>query len=112
MHLLIDVEAGRHVQDLIQLQHRDRFGPLQVVRFHQLLRIERLAHENMQHFARTRLPVTDDLRVVDVELGFAVVPVAVVLEKARSELREAARAEKCRAQDCAQKNFLHRLINT
>ena len=64
-------------------------GPRRIFRFHELFRIERFAHENVQDFARARNAVADDLRVVDVELGFAVAPVTVVLEQGGSELREA-----------------------
>ena len=58
----------------------------------------------MERFARTRLPVSHDLRIVDVEFGFAVSPVAVVLEKARTEL-SGGRAEENRAD-----NALRRIL--
>ena len=65
----------------------------------------------MERFARTWLSVSHNLCVVDVELGFAVAPIAVVLEKARTEL-SGGRAEEDHAHNCTPKNSLHRLINT
>ena len=48
---------------------------------HHLFRIERLPHENVEDFARSRNAFTGDLRVVNIEFSLPVAPVAVVLEK-------------------------------
>ena len=87
---MVNVKAGRDVEDLVELQHRDRIRLTGVVRLHQLFRIERFAHKNVQDFAGARDAVARDLRVVDVELRFAVGPVAVVLEKRGRELGKGA----------------------
>ena len=38
----------------VQLQHLDRVGLVWVIRFDELFRVERLAHENVEDFGRTR----------------------------------------------------------
>jgi len=78
------------VEDLVELQHRDRIRLVGIVRLHELFGIERLAHKNVQDLAGTRDAVARNLRVVDVELRFAVGPVAVVLEKRGRELGKGA----------------------
>src|SRR4051812_39064431 len=88
MHLLINVEPGRHVQNLVHLQNRNRIRPRRALYFHELLWIERLAHQDVQHLARPRGSFAHDLRSVDAELRFAVTPVAGVLQQSRRELRE------------------------
>ena len=75
------------MQNLIEFHNWNHTRPLPVVHFCPLLWIERLAYENVQHFARTRLPFAHDLGVVKVELRFAVAPVTVVLQKCRRKLR-------------------------
>ena len=86
MHLLVQINSGRDMQDLVQLDHVDQIRPFRVVWFHELLRIERFANKNVQHLARARQSFANDLRVVKIEFGFAAIPVAAVLQKCRSEL--------------------------
>src|SRR5712692_3883742 len=87
MHLLIKINAGRDMQDLVQLDDVDQIRPFRVVWFYELLRIEWFAHKDVQHLARSRLALANNLRVVEIELGFAVAPVAAVLQKRWRELR-------------------------
>ena len=85
--MLVDIETGWHMEDLIELQDRDCLWSRRTFRFHQLFRIKRLAHENVQDFAGARNAVTGDLCIVDIELGFAIAPITVVLEQGGRELR-------------------------
>ncbi len=87
MHLLADINSGRDVQDLIQLDHVDQIRLIPALRFHELFWIKRLSHQNVQHFAWVRLSFAHDLRIVEIELRFAVAPVAAVLQKPRRKLR-------------------------
>src|SRR3712207_7817817 len=54
VHLLIHVEPSWHVQDLVQLQDRKRTRAFRLFWFDELLRIERLAHQNVQDLAVPR----------------------------------------------------------
>src|SRR5439155_4431922 len=47
VHLLVSVSAGWHMENLIELHNWNHTRPLPVVHFCPLLRIERLAHENV-----------------------------------------------------------------
>src|ERR1044071_8386196 len=82
------------MKDLIELQDRDCLWPRRTFRLYQLFWIKRLAHENVHDFAGARNAITGDLCIVDVELGFAVAPITVVLQQSGRELREEASAQK------------------
>ena len=107
VHLLINVETRRNVQNLIHLQHLDDAAPLPVVRFHQLIQIEWLAHQDMENLSLTRLTVAHDLSVVDVELGFAIVPITRVLDEGWRELAEGGPGSTDRNRDQSKKLLLH-----
>jgi hypothetical protein len=92
VHLLVDVEAGGHVENLIEFQDLDYARLLPLIRFHQLFRIERFAHQNLNHFRRSWLTVADDLRVIEIKFSFPVAPITAILQKCGSELRENRRA--------------------
>src|SRR5678815_1860424 len=87
VHLLIDIETGRDVQDLIQLDHRISAAARAGFSFDQLAIREWLADEDMDDLARTRLAVARLLRIINVELRFAVAPILFVLKKSGGELR-------------------------
>src|SRR3982751_2897716 len=107
MHLLIDVKASWNVQNLVELQHLDDAGPLPVVGLNELPVVERLAHDDVKHFGLTRLAVAHDLRVVDVELGFAIVPITRVLDEGWRELAEGGPGSTDRNRDQSKKLLLH-----
>ena len=107
MHLLIDIEAGRNVQNLVQFQDLDHTGPLPIIRLNELPVIKRLAHEDVKNFGLTRLAVFHDLGVVDVELGFAVVPITGVLDKGGSELSKRGQCPRNRKGDQSKERLLH-----
>jgi len=88
VHLLINVKAGGDVDNLIELQDRDCLWPRRALRFDELFGIEGLADKNVQDFAGTRSAFANELRIVNIELSFAVAPVTVVLEQGGGELRE------------------------
>jgi hypothetical protein len=88
VHFLVHGEADGNVENLIQFQDRDCVGLIRFVRFQELFWIELFANQNMEHLAAAGRSLTHDLRVVNVELGFAIASVAVVLQKGRRELSE------------------------
>src|SRR5438046_3882265 len=98
------------MEDLIELQDRDCLWPRRTFPLHQLFRIKRLAHENVQDFAGARDAITGDLCIVDIELRFAVAPVTVVLQQGGRELREGPSDKKYGKHD-QQRGFEHQAIN-
>ena len=68
------------MENLVQLQNRDGVGSRGAFWLNELFRIKRFAHENMQDLAGARGAIPSDLRFVDIEFGFAVAPIIIVLD--------------------------------
>src|SRR5690349_24795158 len=104
MHLLVYINPGRDVEDLVHLQDLDNVRDvLPVVGLDELTQIKWLAHEQMDHFGLPRLPVTHDLGVIEIELGLAIIPVTAVLDEAGRELPEyRSLPNEVEYQDCQQ----------